>query len=530
MRKFISYGPVNSKLHYYAPRTTLIDQALSHLLGQDPDEGGHYITVWGPRQSGKTWLMQQVVARIEERGDFEVVITTMQSAKEEKSEAGVLGVLTTNLAMWFDRPTPTIASWSELPTLFTRDYFTKPVILILDEFDALGEEFINKFANELRSIYTSRLNQAGKKSGEKGYLLHGLALIGVRSVLGIENVTGSPFNIQRSLHIPNLTLAEVMGMFDWYQKESGQVVEPAVSERVFYETQGQPGLTCWLGELLTETYNRQPDRPITMEKFEEVYADAIDALPNNNILNVISKARQEPHQQFVLAMFKTDEKIKFRYDNATINFLYMNGVIEREKVGRTQNYVKFASPFVQKRLFNYFANELFPDMGRLYEPFEPLEDIITETSLDIKNLLRRYERYLKKNREWLLKNAPRRADLRIYEAVYHFNLYMYLAEFLRSRRGQVYPEFPTGNGKVDLIIRYAGQLYGLEVKSFTDDFAYRRALKQAAGYGRQLALTGISLALFVDYVDDENRARYEAIYEDEETGVTVTPIFIETGN
>jgi hypothetical protein len=96
--------------------------------------------------------------------------------------------------------------------------------------------------------------------------------------------------------------------------------------------------------------------------------------------------------------------------------------------------------------------------------------------------------------------------------------------------GQVYPEFPTGNGKVDLIIRYAGQVYGLEVKSFTDDFAYRGALKQAAGYGRQLGLTGIALALFVDYIDDEQRARYETIYQDEETGVTVTPIFVETGN
>jgi hypothetical protein len=36
----------------------------------------------------------------------------------------------------------------------------------------------------------------------KDYLLHGMALIGVRAVLGVENVKGSPFNVQRSVHIP----------------------------------------------------------------------------------------------------------------------------------------------------------------------------------------------------------------------------------------------------------------------------------------------------------------------------------------
>jgi hypothetical protein len=37
-----------------------------------------------------------------------------------------------------------------------------------------------------------------------------MALIGVRAVLGVENVKGSPFNVQRSVHIPNLTHDEVV--------------------------------------------------------------------------------------------------------------------------------------------------------------------------------------------------------------------------------------------------------------------------------------------------------------------------------
>jgi hypothetical protein len=87
----------------------------------------------------------------------------------------------------------------------------------------------------------------------------------------------------------------------------------------------------------------------------------------------------------------------------------------------------------------------------------------------------------------------------------------------------------TGNGKLDLLIRYAGRVYGLEVKSFVSAYEYRKALRQAARYGKQLGLDEMTLAFFVEAVDDANRARYEAIYEDEETGVTVRPAFVATG-
>ena len=38
-----------------------------------------------------------------------------------------------------------------------------------------------------------------------------------------------------------------------------------------------------------------------------------------------------------------------------------------------------------------------------------------------------------------------------------------------------------------------------------------------------------ALALFVEAVDDANRAKYETVYVDEETGVVVRPVFVETG-
>jgi hypothetical protein len=533
MRRFTSYGPINTKLHYYAPKKELIERAYTQLMGENPLEGGHYITVWAPRQCGKTWIMQQVLQQIEKTGQIDVVKVDLEHLEDEPDVDIIASSIAEDIFKELGKKNPGIDTLMKFQELFTRDVLEKPIILILDEFDALTEKAINKITRVFRNIYNRRQNELRKLPGERRYLLYGLALVGVRSVLGIENVKGSPFNVQRSLHIPNLTYNEVNGMFRWYEKESEQMVESEVINRLFYETQGQPGLTCWFGELLTEGfegYSVDKTRPIRMQEFERIFRAAVDRLPNNNILNIISKANQELYKHTVMELFKTDQLVEFKFDNKKINFLYMNGVIEPDIKENEECYVKFASPFVQKRLFNYFSDELFRDMGRVVEPFDDLKDSVTDESINIKNILERYKKYLLKNSHWLFKDAPRRKDLHILEAVFHFNLYMYLHQLLRSFEARVFPEFPTGNGKIDLVIHYKGRVYGIELKTFRDVTSYKKALSRAAEYGKQLDLKEIVLVFFIESIDENNRKKWEVDWDDEVTGITVMPIFIETGN
>ena len=523
MRTFSSYGPIETNRNFYAPREKLINKTMDQIIG-DPKQGGHYITIWAPRQTGKSTLMDFIVQEIMKRGDFEVGMISLQSAKNDKTDTDVFKTLVNYLSITFQKEFAAIQEWKDLFRLFSTSYFDKPLILIIDEFDALDEEFINKFANEFRNIFLLRKSQR-VDSSEKFCMLHGLALIGVKSVLGIENVKGSPFNIQRSIHVPNLTYDEVKNIYCWYKKETKQFIEPDVIDRIYYEFRGQPGLTCWFGELLTEEYNDDNSQPIMEKQFDYVYSEAIKVLPNNNILNIISKAKQQPYRNFVLKLFQTNEKIDFQYDNNLVNYLYMNGVIDIEKEG-LDKYVRFSSPFVQKRLFSYFSDILFDEPGQLVPPFTKIDHVITANSLHIKNLMRLYESYLHKNKKWMLKDAPRRKDLRIFEAVYHFNLYMYLYRFLKPKKGQVWPEFPTGNGKIDLLIKYASQLYGIELKSYTDENAYYDAIEKAASYAVKLRIPKISLVFFVDIIDDSIRKKYEIEYSDPDTDIKVEIVFI----
>ncbi len=529
MRKFSSYGAVSKSLHYYVPREALIQRAYTQLIGESPDEeGGHYITVWAPRQCGKTWIMREVLWSLMSDDRFRVMKLNLEHLKMAEDTDDIVSTIAGQITEKLGLRNIRISRLKEFEQIFKKGMLDKPLILIMDEFDALTEDAISGIAGAFRNIYNIR-QEDPNPSAEKEYLLHGVALIGVRSVLGIENVKGSPFNVQRSLHIPNLTYQEVDSMFKWYEQESGQKVKEMLLERLFYETRGQPGLISWFGELLTEGHEYfQPDHSKSLDAdiFEEVYSAAIQILPNNTVLNIISKAKQEHCRDFVLEMFKTREKIPFKFDNPTFNFLYMNGVIGIEK---SSFFVRFSSPFIQKRLFNYFSGDLFHYMGQILEPFEDTSDTITDEALNIRNLIRRYERHLQKNRDWMLSDAPRRKDLRVFEAVFHFNLYEYLNRFLANKEARVWPEFPTGNGVIDLIIRYRDKVYSLELKSYTDESDYRKALGQAARYATFLKVDVVHLIFFVEYINDEYRKKYEAEYYDETEKVRVVPVFVGTG-
>ena len=533
MRRFNSYGPIDTEEHYYAPREALIANTCTQLTGPNPQKGGHFITVWAPRQTGKTWLMQQVMRRLHEDERFSTLKINMERLKYEEDPVVVANSVAQKIGEGLGKQFGDIESQDQFQEIFRKRVLEKPLILILDEFDALPEEAINFLVSTFRNIYIDRMDESTIPARDKRYLLHAVALIGVRSVLGIENIKGSPFNVQLSLHIPNLTFEEVRDIFRWYSQDSGQDIESRVIDRLFEETRGQPGLTCWFGELMTEGfegYQNDRSQPIGMNDFEKVYAAATYTLPNNNILNIISKARGQDVMPLVLEMFKTGQTIEFAFDEPTINTLYMNGIADKEEAPDNRYFLRFSCPFIQKRLFNYFSRDTFKHLGQLLEPFTDTEPAITPTRLDIREFMKLYQSYLDKNKSWLFKDVPRRADLRVYEAIFHFNLYSFMDEFLRNRGGRVIPEFPTGNGKIDLLIRYNNAIYGIELKSFTDQATFNKSLQQAARYGKHLEMEEIYLVNFVDFIDTENRELYEKDTFISDLSITVKPIFIQTGN
>ena len=74
MRTFHSYGPVDTEEHYYVGRKKLVGQCTKQLVGSF-EKGGHYFTIWGARQTGKTWLYRQSLEKI--KNQYENVLTQL---------------------------------------------------------------------------------------------------------------------------------------------------------------------------------------------------------------------------------------------------------------------------------------------------------------------------------------------------------------------------------------------------------------------------------------------------------------------
>jgi hypothetical protein len=402
--------------------------------------------------------------------------------------------------MKFSINTSVVQSWLDWKLLFSKDrgVFDRPLILAIDEFDKLPQEVIINIISLFREMYLDR----------QSYVLHGLALVGVRAVLGVESKSGSPFNIQRSLHVENLSFDEVKDMFDQYQEESGQQIEPDVIKKLFQKTQGQPGLIGWFGELLTEKYN-QKRHNINMKLWNSVYLKACEVEHNNTVQNMISKARNE-YQSFVIKLF-TNANMPFSFHYDWCNYMYMHGLIGYEiyeENDKEYHICRFSSPFVQTCIYSALVDEVktLQDRSMLaLDPLDALDDVTSGATLNLPALLNRYKDYLMRLKEnglnpW--QDQPRRKrDYHLTEAVGHFHLYHWLQMAL-GIESAISPEFPTGNGKVDLHIVYEGKKGIIEVKSFTNLKASGRARKQAAAYAKQTGYPDVTIAMFAPFTDE----------------------------
>jgi hypothetical protein len=517
MRRFHSYGPVDCKRHFCVPRQDLIERCLESLIG-DPEEGGHYFTIWAPRQTGKTWLMRQVLKDVPNRYGDQFVVFSFSLGRLRGmnfSPSGEPGMLDFPKAfgelLWSELPgQPDIKSWTGFYEIFSKErgLWDRPLILLIDEVDTIPSTLIDLMIAQFRELYLTRETNR----------LHGLALIGVRAVLGIGSQRGSPFNIQRSLHVPNLTKDEVTALYDQYQAESGQNIEPAVVEEIFRVTNGQPGLVSWFGELLTETYNPGKNQTIEMNTWKTVWLHARFTEPNNTLMNLIAKARDPEYQPFLTELF-TRSDIPFSFHKPLHNYLYLHGILDSETIttpsGEEQRICRFTSSFVQQCLYEALSDELFGD-STLIPALDPLDDLadvfegpvlsgVEGACLDLPALLRRYTDYLgrlkaKGINPW--KEQPRRkTDFHLTEAVGHFHLFTWLQAAI-GRRCVVSPEFPTGNGKVDIHLRCGEKRGLLEVKSFVDAYQAKLDRIQAARYAKNLGFETVTLATFLP-VEDE---------------------------
>ena len=308
MRKFNTEGPICADRHYHVPPLTRID--LDDVLGLIRDE--KYFVLHGPRQTGKTsaLLALRDLLNAGQAGDFRCVYANVEAgqAMRENIAEGIRTVLA-ELAfrasvtlnddtldnLWpalLERVGPGQALRQALARWSMAD--SRPLVLLIDEIDALVGDTLLSVLRQLRTGYDQRPTA----------FPHSIVLCGVRDVRDYRIhstaedrlvLGGSAFNIKsRSLRMGDFSEQEMRSLTAQHTEQSGQTFTPEALDLIWTRSAGQP----WLVNALCREacfdakVGRDRSRPITAGAILDAQEQLIQRR-DTHIDDLANKLREE---------------------------------------------------------------------------------------------------------------------------------------------------------------------------------------------------------------------------------------------
>ena len=282
MEKFFNTaGPVNQPQHYKIDPLHRWDlEDVLTLIAQQK-----YFILHAPRQTGKTSSLLALEDHLNAGSDYIAVYANIEAAQaarndvplgigtvigelQQRFKARGLGVARPNVAEYLGSHDIGSALSAYLTDICTA--LEKPLVLFIDEIDALVGDTLVSVLRQLRSGYDKR--PAAFPST--------VVLCGVRDIKDYrihksddQIITGgSAFNIKaKSLRLGNFSREDIRALYDQHTEATGQRFEESCFELVWRYTAGQPWLVNALAHEVTFEIKENRDRaqPITVQKLEQ---------------------------------------------------------------------------------------------------------------------------------------------------------------------------------------------------------------------------------------------------------------------
>ena len=253
MRFFNTAGPMKPTLHYCIPPLERLDsEQVMGLIQQQK-----YFVLHAPRQTGKTSTLLALQDELNAGGRYRSVYVNVevgQSAREDVAAAmqAILGEVA--LAAEFVLDDLFVRNRRDVleesgPHGALRDMLSrwsaadpKPLVLLIDEIDALVGDTLVSVLRQLRAGYAHRPNR----------FPHSVILCGIRDIrdyrihASAEKTVvtgGSAFNIKsESLRMGDFSAAETQALLTQHSEATGQAWTEAARQEIWRLTQGQPWL------------------------------------------------------------------------------------------------------------------------------------------------------------------------------------------------------------------------------------------------------------------------------------------------
>ena len=282
MRFFCTAGPVRSQDHYCLPPLTRL--ALSEVLALIDQQ--KYFVLHAPRQTGKTTCLLALTEHLNRAGKYHALycnVELAQAAREDVQRGmhAIFGEMASRARDFLNDPflfehqrtlferfgadgvlNAAITEWSKASA--------KPIVLLIDEIDALVGDVLISVLRQLRAGYDKRPQ----------HFPQSIMLCGVRDVRDYRMHStqeqaiitgGSAFNIKaESLRLENFQRREIAALIRQHTDATGQVFAGDSLEQIWHLTRGQPWLVnalCYEA-CFKAAAGRDRTRPITAAMME----------------------------------------------------------------------------------------------------------------------------------------------------------------------------------------------------------------------------------------------------------------------
>ena len=495
MRFFNTSGPVVAADHYCIPPLERLNLTEVRRFIRDK----RYFVLHAPRQTGKTSALLTLRDLLNAEGTYRCVYVNVEGGQAGREDVEqVMRTILGELASWarstlsdefLDEIWPDILAkygpHGALREALTRwaESSPKPLVLLIDEIDALIGDALLSVLRQLRAGYVRR----------PASFPQSVVLCGVRDVRDYRIHSssanaiiagGSAFNIKaRSLRLGDFSPEEVQALLAQHTEETGQPFIADALDAIWTQTQGQPWLvnaladeTCFYGEAAEDRRI-----PITADAIREAQEQLI--LRRETHLDQLADKLQEKRVQRVVEPLLSGGDTR-DFSARDLEYVRDLGLIARDDPLRIANPI-YAE--VVPRELTYAAQAGLVEDTAWY--------VNADGDLDMVKLMTAFQTFFREHSEhWV-------ARFEYQEAGPQLLLQAFLQRIVNSG-GRIEREYGLGRMRTDLLIVWTqgDQTYRVVIeckllhKSLEQTIA--DGLEQTAGYMDRCATEAGHLVIF----------------------------------
>jgi hypothetical protein len=496
-KHFNTAGPGKPHLHYLLDPLQRINlDEIESLIEQE-----RYFVLHAPRQTGKTTCLLALRDHFNAEGRYAALYVNVEPGQAARNDvaramqpivgdlafqsARILGcpVLEEHRAELLNRGDDAMRAAIRLLV----ESLPRPLILFLDEVDALVGDTLISVLRQIRAGYTDRPQHFPQT----------IVLCGVRDVRDYrmtrpdgEVITGgSAFNIKaESIRLGDFSRAELEALYAQHTAATGQVFTAEAIELAWTSTQGQPWLVNALAEQAVWKIRPNRDRSVVIdiEKMREA-REALILRNDTHLDQLTDKLREERVRRVIEPMLMGGEHEGLEAD---VQYVLDLGLIRRQLPGKNLAPANAIYAEVLPRVLNSMVQSNLHD-----ERIRP-SWLDAAGKLAPRQFLLNFLDFWREHGEVMMGTVP------YHEAAPHLVLMAYLQRVVNGE-GRIEREYAAGSGRLDLLVVHGDHRMAIEVKRWRQGRPdpLTEGLEQIERYLERLGLPEGYLVIFDQRAD-----------------------------